>query len=152
MVAAAWLQRQKQYSGARVPLETPPQDMKTGYGPRIRSARKNANLTQRELLRACGWDDTHAARISQYESEKREPTLSDLARIAEATGCDPAMLAFGTVDVDPAVAKLILAHRLGSPDQRETLVYLAERILGSARSGRSRSKTPARQPRTARKR
>lgn len=49
----------------------------------IRSARKKANLTQRELSEKAGMA---IVTIQQYESGKRQPRVSQLTKIAAALG------------------------------------------------------------------
>ena len=52
-------------------------------GQRIKEARKNAGLTQRELAEKSG---TATGTIQQYELGKRQPRLKQLLRIAETLG------------------------------------------------------------------
>lgn len=54
-----------------------------GAGPLIRRARLAAGLTQTELGRRAGITQSV---VSAYESGRREPALSTLARLVEATG------------------------------------------------------------------
>lgn len=49
----------------------------------------------------CGWANTNS-RIGNYEQNKREPSYSDLIKIAGAMGIDPAFLAFGLQSIDVA--------------------------------------------------
>lgn len=51
-------------------------------GKQIRQAREGRGWSQPELARHCGWDSQ--SRISQYESNAREPKLADLQKIADA--------------------------------------------------------------------
>ena len=52
-------------------------------GDRIRIARKEKNISQEELAEAIG--STKSA-ISRYESDKRQPRIEQLQRIAEVLG------------------------------------------------------------------
>lgn len=54
-----------------------------GYGQNIKAARKIAGLTQEQLAKKCGMA---TITIRQYESEKREPRLTQLDCIAKALG------------------------------------------------------------------
>lgn len=54
-----------------------------GYGQNIKVARKVAGLTQEQLAKKCGMA---TITIRQYESEKREPRLTQLECIAKALG------------------------------------------------------------------
>lgn len=54
-----------------------------GYGQNIKAARKMAGLTQAQLAKKCGMA---TITIRQYESEKREPRLTQLECIANALG------------------------------------------------------------------
>lgn len=57
----------------------------TTLGERIRAKRKQRNLTQSELADACGWDSGQA-RIGNYESGRRSPSIEDVRTIAAALG------------------------------------------------------------------
>ncbi|MBA8734209.1 XRE family transcriptional regulator [Chromobacterium violaceum] len=65
-----------------------------GIGKRILELRKLANLSQPELAARCGWDSQ--SRISQYENDRREPSLSDIDLLAKALGVTSQHLLFGT--------------------------------------------------------
>lgn len=65
-----------------------------GFGKRIAEARKAAGYSQKALMDALGWPNESNARLSGYENEVREPTLSDFERIADLCDVDPAWLAF----------------------------------------------------------
>lgn len=64
-------------------------------GDRIRAARIEKKISQNALANGCGWEDMQA-RISNYENGRTEPAYSDLVKIADVLGVDPAYLAFGT--------------------------------------------------------
>ncbi len=69
--------------------------MKT-LGKRIAHFRKKAHMSQAALAKKCGWENN--ARIANYELDRREPSLADLALIAKALGVDRALLIDGNVD------------------------------------------------------
>lgn len=61
-----------------------------GFPENLKRYRKAAKLTQEQLALACGWSGQ--SRISNYESGLREPTLIEVASLAEALGVDAADL------------------------------------------------------------
>lgn len=65
-------------------------------GARIKAARERAGMRQIDLAVACGW--TSGSRLGNYEQGTREPSLSDLAKIAAITGVRMAWL---VVDAPP---------------------------------------------------
>jgi transcriptional regulator with XRE-family HTH domain len=67
----------------------------TKIGQNIKNLRIQRGLSQKALAELCGWDSN--SRIANYEGSgktKREPTLSDIKRIAKALNVSPAALAF----------------------------------------------------------
>ncbi len=52
-----------------------------GTGERIRNARKEKGITQRQLGQACGIDE---ANIRKYESDRQNPKIETLQKIANA--------------------------------------------------------------------
>lgn len=64
-------------------------------GEKIRRARKDASMTQKELADALGVSESF---VSQYETGKREPKYQTLCKIAEALGMSsPAYFVFDPV-------------------------------------------------------
>ncbi|WP_150783054.1 XRE family transcriptional regulator [Pseudomonas fluorescens] len=63
-------------------------------GSRIKRLRKQNGLTQQGLAAACGWSSQ--SRIGNYESDLREPNLTDLMVLAPALGVSVADLISGT--------------------------------------------------------
>ena len=61
-------------------------------GERITICRKSRGLSQMELAVACGWENQ--GRINNYEKNRREPTLSDIEKIASALHSSPEWLAY----------------------------------------------------------
>ncbi len=53
-------------------------------GVRIREARVAQGLSQAELAARCGWKNGQG-RIGNYERDEREPSLSDIQRLADCT-------------------------------------------------------------------
>ncbi|WDG75497.1 XRE family transcriptional regulator [Pseudomonas chlororaphis] len=62
-------------------------------GSRIKRLRKNKGLSQKALAEICGWSSQ--SRIGNYESNLREPNLSDLILLAPALGVSVAELISG---------------------------------------------------------
>lgn len=62
-------------------------------GERLKALRLRAQLTQPQMAERCGWDSQ--SRISQYETEKREPSLSDLEKMAGVLGVSITEILFG---------------------------------------------------------
>lgn len=58
-------------------------------GEKIRQARENAGLSQKQLAEALGLDQSA---VSNWETGKSEPTLHNLRRMADILGCRPADL------------------------------------------------------------
>src|SRR5262245_6091033 len=78
--------------------------VKTTSGTMIRAARRRARLSQTDLARR---DHVAQSVISAYESDRREPALSTLAKLIEATGHGL------SVELVPAPR-----NQLGLPDSR----------------------------------
>lgn len=98
-------------------------------GQNIKKARKLAKLNQTELGVACGWGDESQTRVSNYENDRREPTLDDLRVIARATGCTLMELIDG-LDNSPAAELARKIYRL-RPGARERVAGIVDEFLGS---------------------
>lgn len=58
------------------------------YGELLRSIRKTAGLTQKEVGMACGYDEINADRMVRgWEAGKSLPTLMRLRALAKALHC-----------------------------------------------------------------
>jgi transcriptional regulator with XRE-family HTH domain len=64
----------------------------TKFGANLRSARREAGLSQQRLSSACG---LHRTEISLLERGAREPRLGTVVRLARALGVPPAHLLEG---------------------------------------------------------
>lgn len=100
-----------------------------GYGARLAAARRRSKLTQKGAMSALGWDATQQSRISQYENEKREPSLRDFIAMAKLYNTDPAALVFGETHADPMKARVIEAFNAGDDKDRSTLFAIADVVL-----------------------
>lgn len=58
-------------------------------GEKIRRARENAHLSQRDLAEALGLS---ASAVALWETGRTEPTVHNLRRLADILGCKPADL------------------------------------------------------------
>lgn len=67
---------------------------KQQLGELIKIQRSKLGLSQGELAQKCGWEEA-AGRISNYENGSREPSISDLEKIAKALKLDLKTLLFG---------------------------------------------------------
>ena len=64
---------------------------KTPVGVRLRAARKEFGISQKELGIRAGFDEfTASARMNQYETGKHVPDFLSLQRIAKVLEVDPA--------------------------------------------------------------
>ncbi len=63
-------------------------------GSRIKRLRKRKGVSQKQLAEECGWSSQ--SRIGNYESDLREPNLTDLTLLAPALGVSIAELISGT--------------------------------------------------------
>lgn len=100
-------------------------------GSAIRTARERAGLKQPAIAKLCGWESQ--SRISMYENNKREPTLQDLERIANAcrvtlielvelaTGREPDSANDGLGQLSQEETDLVLAWRAWSEERRNVI-------------------------------
>ena len=107
-------------------------------GGRLRKARKEAGLSQKELAKRMGWESESQSRISQYEKDKREPTLGDIAKLAKITGADPGQLAFGERELSKEEEGILQAFRNASEEGRSFILSAcdASKARGVARRRR----------------
>lgn len=106
--------------------------MNESFGQRLKRLRKEASLSQQKLAKACGWDSQ--SRIGNYETDKREPSLSDIAIIAKALAIPESELLLqsipGTFPLKASsgevIADLLAEHCQGLPDHiRDQIVAIA---------------------------
>jgi transcriptional regulator with XRE-family HTH domain len=101
---------------------------------RIREARTEADLTQRDLAKALGV--THGA-IALWETGQRDPSVTTVCKIAELTFKEPAWLLFDEIhgkyqphQVLPEETELLDTYRRMSKRQRENLLKLMRISFG----------------------
>jgi len=75
------------------------QDVREGFGRRLREMRKERTLSQEHLGELAGLDRTY---VSQVEAGRRNLTLLSIHKLAKALGVDPAAL---VSDGGPAIRK-----------------------------------------------
>lgn len=95
-------------------------------GGRLQQARLKAGLTQKQVAKAMGWDSESQSRLSQYENDKREPTLADIDKLAKIIKADPGQLAFGEGNLSPQEASIIQAYRNASDEGRGFILSACE--------------------------
>lgn len=94
---------------------------KQGFGARIREAREAAGYSQKALMEKLGWPNDSNSRLSGYENEAREPTLSDFERIAKLCHADPAYLAFGSLRLEPELAQICQNFPAASDEIKDSI-------------------------------
>lgn len=92
-----------------------------GIGKALRAARNAKRLRQEDVAKACGWKDGQN-RLSNYEMDKREPSIEDLRKLAEVLETTPGALIAGG-GVDPVEDAMRIAAMLVtlSPEARAPL-------------------------------
>ncbi len=98
------------------------------FGKRIRERRKELNLTQEQLARALGLTPQH---ISVIEQDKRAPSLSSLAKLAEELGVTVDYLITGKVSVITETIPTIKADKNLSLKAKKALVSLVEELYAT---------------------
>lgn len=77
---------------------------KLSIGEKIKTARKKAGLTQKELGEKLG---VSAAMIAQYETGKRTPKIETIQKIAGAVGVSADEIGFGLPSIEEDYEKLV---------------------------------------------
>jgi len=96
-------------------------------GKRIRKRRQELKLTQEDLARALGLTPQH---ISGIEQDKRSPSLSSLAKLAEELGVTVDYLATGKESVIVNAIPAIKADKKLSLEAKKALVALVKELHG----------------------
>jgi len=94
-------------------------------GKRIRERRQELRLTQEELARALGLTPQH---ISGIEQDKRSPSLSSLAKLAEELGITVDYLVTGKESVIVDSIPAIKADKKLSLETKKALVALVKEL------------------------
>jgi len=96
-------------------------------GKRIRKRRQELKLTQEDLARALGLTPQH---ISGIEQDKRSPSLSSLAKLAEELGVTVDYLVTGKEGVIVDTIPAIKADKKLSLESKKALVTLVKELHG----------------------
>ena len=89
-------------------------------GNRIRQARRSKGLTQEQLGKLCGMADSA---VRRYESNKGNPTIATLNRIAEALGVSPQYLLSGSKrDSVSVYANGICVYQASSAEEIDAMI------------------------------
>lgn len=96
-------------------------------GKRIRKRRQELKLTQEDLARALGLTPQH---ISGIEQDKRSPSLSSLAKLAEELGITVDYLVTGKEGVIVDTIPVIKADKKLSLESKKALVTLVKELHG----------------------
>ncbi len=94
-------------------------------GKRIRKRRQELELTQEDLARALGLTPQH---ISGIEQDKRNPSLSSLAKLAEELGITVDYLVTGKQGVIVDTIPAIKADKKLSLESKKALVTLVQEL------------------------
>lgn len=86
-------------------------------GQRITAARREANLSMRQLAERLGWSDH--SRVANYESGRRAVSVSALLELAQALGLPAAALL-----VETREERAVIAHVAGQRERAQQLAYM----------------------------
>jgi transcriptional regulator with XRE-family HTH domain len=102
-----------------------PREPSSIFSKRLKQARQDAGLSQKELGILAGLDLFVAStRINRYEKGIHEPDMATIARLA-ATLKVPTAYLFAE---DERLARMILAFELLTPTEKERLLKSIERL------------------------
>lgn len=94
------------------------------FGKRLKSFREARELSQDRLAQICGW--TTNTRISGYERGANEPSLDDIALLANALQVYPEVLAYGAENITQHIFDALSLPTRGTG--RASDIDLLERI------------------------
>ena len=100
-------------------------------GERIRKTRQELKITQEELARAIGVTPQH---ISAIEQNKRDPSLSSLARLAEELGVTADYLITGNEKGITEPIPAIKGNKRLNLKAKKALIALIEELLAQTTS------------------
>lgn len=117
--------------------------MNETIGKRIKRLRTLAKMSQAQLAEACGWKSQ--SRIGNYEADSREPSLADIAAMAQALGVNESELLLDQISGETAneaesqsssadlVRRMLAQHGRGlSAEARQRIVAAAAEPDSSA--------------------
>lgn len=97
-------------------------------GQKIRELRTRKKLTQTELGDLCGWEDAQT-RISNYERNRREPTLADMQVIAQNLGVTVLEIIAGA---EESYTSKMVSKLLNADEERRNLIF---ELIESSKAG-----------------
>jgi transcriptional regulator with XRE-family HTH domain len=119
-----------------------------GFGERLKRRAKELGLTDSEVARRLGMQQS---RYSRYVLDAREPDLATLVKICRLLGTTPnALLGFGgePKSTDSAtLQRIAAAARAMTPEGREVAAAVLDTLAGQQLSGTSAAKKAGRKAR-----
>ena len=100
-------------------------------GQRIRVRRQSLKLTQQQIAQALGVSSQH---ISAIEQDKRAPSLSSLAKLAEELGVTVDYLVVGREGIITDTIPAIKADKSLTLEVKRSLISLIQALRASART------------------
>ena len=100
-------------------------------GQRIRVRRQSLKLTQQQIAQALGVSSQH---ISAIEQDKRAPSLSSLAKLAEELGVTVDYLVVGREGIITDTIPAIKADKSLTLEVKRSLISLVQALRASART------------------
>lgn len=102
-------------------------DARSIFAQRLKAAREDAGLTQKELGMAIGLPaETAAVRINRYEKAVHDADLATALRIAGSMGLP---LAYFYAETDVMAEAIVTFWLLNQADQRKVLADLKKRVF-----------------------
>ena len=89
--------------------------------------RNSAGWNQAELGLACGWEDAQG-RISHYETGKRDPSIDDIYKMADALGIPASALFEEDTAPKTDIAKLFQGLKSIPRDKRSDFIRSVEAL------------------------
>lgn len=108
-------------------------DARSIFAQRLKSAREDAGLTQKELGMSVGLpQETAAVRINRYEKGVHDADLATARRIAQSLGVP---LAFLYADTDVLAEAILTLGLLSKSEQRKAVADLKARLAQAGGAG-----------------
>ena len=110
-----------------------PNGRKQGFGRRLREAREDAGLSQKAMLDRLGWPSESNARLSNYETERSQPTVQDWELMCAALKVNPCRIVFGHYKYPEEVERLASAILNATPGERAIFNAMIDNMKERAR-------------------
>lgn len=102
-------------------------DARSVFALRLKAAREDAGLTQKELGMSIGLPpETAAVRINRYEKAVHDADLATAQKVAQAMGLP---LAYFYAETDTMAEAIVAFWLLNKTDQRKVLTDLKKRVF-----------------------